>query len=66
MKSQEEKKVPFMQQLKEMEPGQELTYPIEKIMSIRPTVYTYGRSCGKKFSCIAAGERKQVIITRIC
>lgn len=65
MKAEEEKKVPFMTQLKELEPGHSLTYPLNKIMSIRPTVYTYGRSCGKKFSCWKSEEMKQVIITRI-
>lgn len=61
----EEKTTPVLSQLREMQIGDELIFPIERMTSIKSMMYTYGVMWCKKFSGAACRNGRTFTVRRI-
>lgn len=60
-----EKRIPLRLQIRELEPGKSISFPIQKMQTIKTTCYELGTIYCRKFSTKLNRQQEIITVTRI-
>ena len=60
-----EEKIPLRSQIRELEPGKSISFPIRRMQTIKTTCYDLGTIYCRKFKTKLNRSRRSITVTRI-
>lgn len=60
-----EKRIPLRLQIRELEPGKSISFPIQRMQTIKTTCYELGTIYSRKFSTKLNRQQEIITVTRI-
>jgi hypothetical protein len=60
-----EKRIPLRLQIRELEPGKSISFPIQRMQTIKTTCYELGTIYCRKFSTKLNRQQEIITVTRI-